>query len=123
MKLQNNLYKIVNIDKEKGCFHVALQPECLIYKAHFPEQPITPGVCIIQIATELFELLQGKPLSLVEVVNAKFLSVINPLEKPEVDYKFSKIIWNETDVTVKVFVLVSYGDLPCAKLSLLYKVA
>lgn len=123
MKLQNNLYNIIESDTEAGVYRISLDSECMIYKAHFPEMPITPGVCIIQIATELFELLQQRPLALAEVVNAKFLAVINPLQKKEIEYRFSKISPNETDGTVKVSVAVTHGDTTCAKLSLLYKTA
>ena len=33
-------------------FNVILNPDHLIYKAHFPGQPVTPGVCILQMIQE-----------------------------------------------------------------------
>ena len=51
MILKNSLYKIASSNAEEKSFNLELVPDCLIYRAHFPEQPITPGVCIIQIAS------------------------------------------------------------------------
>lgn len=120
MKLLDNLYKID--EHNETSFRISLDAESAIYKAHFPEQPITPGVCIIQTATELFKILLDKELELEEVVNAKFLSVINPLETPEVVYNFSKIVKNDTDNSIKVSAMVSSDKTTCAKLSLIYKI-
>lgn len=120
MKLQNNLYTIV--ERNDNSFRIALNAEDTIYKAHFPEQPITPGVCIIQIASELLNVYFNREISPSEVVNAKFLSVINPIETEEVVYAIGKMAYNETDNTLKVAITVSSDKTVCAKLSLLYKV-
>lgn len=120
MKLLNNLYTIV--ESNDNNFRIALNAEDTIYRAHFPEQPITPGVCIIQIASELLNVLLNKDLVLSEVVNAKFLSVINPVETGEVVYTIGKIVNIEADNTLKVAITVSSDKTACAKLSLLYKV-
>lgn len=120
MKLQNNLYTIV--ERNDNNFRIALNAEDTIYKAHFPEQPITPGVCIIQIASELLKVYFNRDISLSEVVNAKFLSVINPIETEEVVYAIGKMAYNETDNTLKVAITVSSDKTVCTKLSLLYKV-
>lgn len=120
MKLRNNLYTIV--ERNDNSFRIALNAEDTIYKAHFPEQPITPGVCIIQIASELLNVYLNRGIALREVVNAKFLSVINPVETEEVVYAIGKMAHNETDNTLKVAITVSSEKTVCAKLSLLYKV-
>lgn len=120
MKLQNNLYTIV--ERGDNSFRIALNAEDTIYRVHFPEQPITPGVCIIQIASELLNLCLNRDIALSEVVNAKFLSVINPIETEEVVYTIGKMVHNQTDNTLKVAITVSSDKTVCAKLSLLYKV-
>ena len=120
MKLFDNLYKIVGMGNNG--FRVSLDTECPIYKAHFPERPITPGVCIIQIANELLNTLLDDKTELREVVNAKFLSVIDPLETKEVVYSFSKIIRDESCGSLKVSVTVASETTVCAKLSLLYDI-
>ena len=56
MILKNSLYTIADKRMEgSGIFYqILLDKNHFIYKAHFPNEPITPGVCIIQIAKELF---------------------------------------------------------------------
>ena len=120
MKLQNNLYhKIKDGDRD---FLLLLNRESIIYKAHFPEQPITPGVCIIQIASELLAGLLSKEVRLAEVVNAKFLSVINPVETESVTYTITKLTSDASGKTLKTAVVVSAEEVICAKLSLLYSI-
>ena len=55
MKLLDSLFSIVSASSEDGrhVYTIRLNPEHFIYKAHFPGEPITPGVCIMQIAIEL----------------------------------------------------------------------
>lgn len=83
MKLNRTLYNI--IDKETvsdvTTYTVSLIPSCIIYAAHFPEMPITPGVCQIQIVKELLEDNLNKALTIQGVRNAKFVSVLSPDNK------------------------------------------
>lgn len=120
MTLQDNLYHVVGQDDNR--FLIALDQESIIYKAHFPEQPVTPGVCIIQIATELLGQLLNHEVEIKEVVNAKFLSVINPAETKAVTYTFSKMSIDESGDSVKVAVVISSDKTVFAKLSLLFSV-
>lgn len=121
MILKNNLYIVKSSDIDKNCLEIELNKDCFIYKAHFPEQPVTPGVCIIQIAGELFEELTGTLVELSSVVNAKFLSVINPSETSRVSYNFKKIERIEEQSLIKVSVVVADKDKTFSKLSILYK--
>ncbi len=119
MTLKNNLYNILSANPESQSFTIGFNPDCMIYKAHFPGKPITPGVCIIQIATELLnEISPGKKV-LSSVGNAKFLAIINPLESKEVTFTFKKI--SEEDGFLKVSALVSDKDTVFTKLSLKYQ--
>lgn len=119
MRLTDDLFIIrEHSDNQYG---IELQPECRIYKAHFPGMPITPGVCIIQIAVELLADLLGYDVALTEVVNAKFLKVINPLEDSSVDYIFKKVTTNPDDNAIKALVQVTKGDVVYTKLTITCK--
>ena len=102
MTLNNNLYRIEHLDPEGMTAGVSLLPDSVIYKAHFPEKSITPGVCIVQMAVELFGTLRGREYSIREVVNAKFLIVMEPQATPDVHYEFSKITDGSDTGTVKL---------------------
>ena len=51
--LRGILYEPVQADDFGAT--VRLLPESAVYRGHFPGYPITPGVCIVQIALELAE--------------------------------------------------------------------
>lgn len=120
--LKNNLYRIAAENKDEKSYRLELIPDCMIYRAHFPEQPITPGVCIIQIASELLTDLYSLTFELSSVSNAKYLAVINPQDTPELTYTFKKIVFDDEKQSVKVSVIVCNNDTVFTKLSLVYRI-
>ena len=91
MTLKNDFYNVAwrqNTDCGVN-FRVRLNAEHFIYAAHFPGNPITPGVCIIQIVKELTEELLQTPLFMTAAKNIKFTRVINPLQQPEITFVIS----------------------------------
>lgn len=121
MLLKNSLYNIKSQDALNSVFNIELNPDCFIYKAHFPELPITPGVCIIQVAMELFSELCGVALDLESVANAKFLSVINPEITKNLTYSFNKITISDDSSLYKVSVVVADENTIYTKLSLCFR--
>lgn len=93
MELIGGLYTICSDCKtiNGGSFAIRLNKTHFIYAAHFPGEPITPGVCILQIVAELFSRLCGVPLELSTVKNVKFLRIISPIETPEIIVDFSRL--------------------------------
>lgn len=121
MNLKNNLYIIKSSDVEKRSFLIELLPNSIIYKAHFPGHPITPGVCIVQIATELLQEFMHKNLVLKTIANAKFLSIINPEEDKEVIFNIKKLTIDETENKISVSIIVQdQSDKIYSKISLTY---
>lgn len=51
-----------------------------IFAGHFPNQPVVPGVCMMQMIKEILEQVIGKKTNLVKAAEMKFLAIINPLE-------------------------------------------
>lgn len=123
MKLRDSLYTIVSESKGEGWhdFNIKLDPEHFIYKAHFPGEPITPGVCIMQIAKELLEEAVSEDLVLSCVKNIKFLRIISPNEVTDVCYSLAKI--SREDDQIKVQLTVTAGEEAYAKLSLICQIA
>lgn len=123
MILKNSLYTIADKRMEgSGIFYqILLDKNHFIYKAHFPNEPITPGVCIIQIAKELLEDYLHEEYEISHVKNIKFLSVLSPLSTPSVAYVFDKItILPETN-ECKTQVQVQQDNVLFAKLSIIFK--
>lgn len=118
MKLLGEFYKVVS-DSPSPSGHeyvIALNPEHFIYGAHFPGEPVTPGVCIMQIAVELLSQACGRRMYLHCVRNVKFLNVITPEEGRLIRYSLSGIGGQESEF--KVQVTVSSDDMIFAKLSM-----
>lgn len=123
MLLKDNLYTVTLIDKENARVDVSLVPNNVIYRAHFPERAVTPGVCIVQMGTELLAALLGRECTLQEVPNAKFLSIVSPQDTPCVFFAFSKIITTDDDNAAKANVAVtSSTGTVCARLTILCRV-
>lgn len=116
MTLKNDFYTIT-ARRESG-FDVRLNAEHFIYKAHFPGEPITPGVCIVQMAAELLGEHLGRTVSVRGLKNVKFLAVIAPDETPGLSVDFSRIATDEEAATVSATATVSAADGVKAKVSL-----
>lgn len=103
MILKNQLYQIEHSQEDEGTkqFTIRLLKECPIYRTHFPGQPITPGVCIVQIAQELLEQIVGQTLEISEVKNVKFLHILSPIDNPQVDVVFTAIEASDGSVSAK----------------------
>ena len=69
--LQGILYETIAVDATGAT--IRLLPESPVYQGHFPGYPITPGVCLVEIALELMG-----PVRLVGAKNIKFTSPIIP---------------------------------------------
>lgn len=131
MLLRNNLYTISqkDINGLNGCFTIELNSSHFIYLAHFPEEPITPGVCIVQIGQELLELLLEESclkkyrLEIKKVKNVKFLSVISPKNNTTIVYTMKKVEMSEDAMEVKAQIDVSSKDEIKAKISLVLSVS
>jgi 3-hydroxyacyl-[acyl-carrier-protein] dehydratase len=118
MKLLDSLYSIIDqvVTDAEHRYTIKLNPQHFIYAAHFPGEPITPGVCIMQIAQELLSEHTGQALAIKCVKNVKFLRIITPNENPVVSYSLQKI--SREDESIKAQVSVSSEEGVFAKLSL-----
>ena len=77
---ENNLYTITELSKNESQINsiIRLNPEHDIFKGHFPEMPILPGVCTMQIIKEICSKTLNQTLSLVNGDNIKFTAIVSP---------------------------------------------
>lgn len=68
---------------------IRLNAEHPIYKGHFEQVPITPGVCQTQIIKEILMEKFQVDLQLRESDSIKFLAMINPQINPELSIDFT----------------------------------
>lgn len=121
MKLKGSLFSVEDRQEDGGVFEfdIRLNADHFIYKAHFPGEPITPGVCILQIAEELLETAMGCGMDLSCVRNIKFLRIIKPDETPSLTFVINPS--ESDDGSVKAQVAAVHDGETYAKLSLVCK--
>lgn len=82
---------------------VELNPSHKIYKGHFPEIPVAPGVSLIQLIQEVLAKKINRSLVLNEGSNIKFLAMINPLKENKITISYTALIKDkEVDVTANI---------------------
>ena len=72
-------------DSESGAtlFRIRLNGGHEIYKGHFPEKAVSPGVCNLQIMKECAERIVGKELTIRTMEQCKMPAMITPDGTPE----------------------------------------
>lgn len=120
MQLIDSLYRIESQDTAPGkaTYAIALDAAHAIYAGHFPGNPITPGVVILQIISELAELTLGRGLRVKEFVNVKYLSVLSPVEHPRAVVELQL---SEADGQVKVKAAITADGAAMSKVSAIYE--
>ena len=99
--MQNNYYmskhNIFNIREITSTEHesvatIDLDAEDLVFKGHFPNQPVLPGVIMLKIIIECACEIQAEKLQLRKVIQAKYLQFVDPRQYPLIQCKlnFSK---------------------------------
>ena len=110
--LRGILYDIVTVDGSGVTLR--LLPESPVYKGHFPGYPITPGVCLVEMALEAIGQMAdqaGHDVKLVAAKNIKFSSPVFPEAGTELRFNISGEGENRS---VEVF----NGEVLSAKMSL-----
>ena len=124
MTLKNKLYTIADRQHEGDAtrFSLNLNAAHEIYGAHFPGEPVTPGVCLVQMAGELLEECLGRKLQLKKAVNVKFLSPVSPVITPSVRFTVSPAP-ADAEGLIRSSVRVEYESRVMAKMSLIHSPA
>ena len=89
MKLQDTYFKIDNINAStenplQAQFEVTLLEDHPVYQGHFPGEPVSPGVCSLQMVKECAQILAGKEFFIGYVKQYKLLSVMTPQKNPKI---------------------------------------
>lgn len=85
---------------DETVFRVTLSPEHRVYAGHFPGNPVSPGVCNIQMIKECAGLLTGKRLFLGYISRCRLSAVITPQATPQLQIHMR--LSGETDEVYRV---------------------
>jgi 3-hydroxyacyl-[acyl-carrier-protein] dehydratase len=122
--LLKDFYKILSFEAKTDSQHVAIiliNEEHAVFKGHFPNNPIMPGVCMMQIIKELTEQLTQSELVMEKLIDAKFTALINPFVTPELRLEIE--INTVEEGLFKIKNTSYFRDTVALKLSCLYRKA
>ena len=96
-----NIDQIIKEDSNNLVYIVSLNPNHKVYKGHFPEMPVCPGVCNIQMIKECIEKETGKNLLMKNISQCKFLSLITPNDITTLRINIQLILTEENSIKTK----------------------
>lgn len=114
--LLDNFYTILQIRENDNCriVSIRLNPAHILYQGHFPEQPVVPGVCMLQMIKESIEAILNCTLQYQQITSCKFLSAINPANNSVLELS---IRLEETEEKqIKLQSTGTYNQIECIKL-------
>ena len=84
----DNYYSVLSCtttDHRTGVVSVHLNAGCCVYEGHFPGNPVSPGVCNINMIRECAELISQCKLRIVRVKQCRLTTLVTPLTHPQID--------------------------------------
>ena len=123
MSLLDTLFAIQTIEETESGFTAKLlcHPSHPIYLAHFPNNPITPGACLLRTAGIVLQQKIGRPIYLKSLKNIKYLSLLVPTEEKMVRFDYSHLV--ETEDGCKTQVVIADETTTYSKMSLTFSYA
>lgn len=117
--LLKDFYKINNLTvaENLATANITINKNHEVFKGHFPGNPVTPGVCMMQIIKELTEQIVDKKLFMESSNNVKFMAIINPEKTPDLVLELDI---TETETGYKVKNNTTFDDTVALKLTTNY---
>ncbi|MDL2251999.1 hydroxymyristoyl-ACP dehydratase [Odoribacter sp. OttesenSCG-928-J03] len=106
MQLLNDFFHIEKSEMIEDSYvcSIQLNRNHLIYQAHFPNNPITPGACLLQIMAECLEVIIGKKLCVEKIKSVKFLSILSPIDVDRVTIHYNKLVQSESECKAQIII-------------------
>ncbi|MCG8581703.1 MAG: hypothetical protein MI866_17395 [Bacteroidales bacterium] len=100
---------------------LTLKTDSPVYQGHFPQMPVTPGVCQVQMLKEVLSEQLKADYQLMKARDVKFLNLINPNESNVflLDVGIKPI----DDSSINVTALMHSDDTKCMKVRATYSLA
>ena len=119
--LLKDFYKVNTLETVEGktTAAITINKNHEVFKGHFPGNPVTPGVCMMQIIKELTEEIVSEKLFMQSSSNIKFMAIINPEKTPDLVLTLDI---SKTDEGYKVKNVSKFDDTVALKLTTIYKV-
>jgi 3-hydroxyacyl-[acyl-carrier-protein] dehydratase len=85
--LINDLYTISSLNETDGCIYasILLSEKHAIFSGHFPGHPVLPGVCMLEMITEITGENKKQAFRISGAPMIKFLRMIDPGVNPQLN--------------------------------------
>lgn len=89
--LENSYFSIIGSQTtdEATHFTIHLLPEHPVYQGHFPDNPVSPGVCNLQMIKECAQHVAGRSLTFDNISQYRLLQVLSPNTHTAIDINLS----------------------------------
>src|SRR5690606_31946217 len=116
MSLLQDFYSVVDytVKYRQVSASIVINKAHQVFMCHFPDHPVTPGVCMMQIIKELTERWAQSALLLRKARNVKFMAIINPELQPNIQVDLDV---EEEEGFLAVKSTTSFGDTVALKFS------
>lgn len=80
-------FELVSITEDDGqhLASVKLNPDHEVYNGHFPDQPVAPGVMLMNMCREVAEKARGEEVRIRSARSIKFVKVVDPTKIQDLD--------------------------------------
>ncbi len=100
-------------------FDITINNKHAIFEGHFPDNPIMPGVCMMQITKDIAENLTNSKLFMKKCSNVKFMAIINPDKNKDLNLQIT--ITEEENGDIKVRNTTKFEETIALKLTAIYQ--
>ncbi|MDR1102685.1 MAG: beta-hydroxyacyl-ACP dehydratase [Tannerella sp.] len=104
-------YYTVNSQRMEGdttVFEVSLNPASAVYRGHFPDMPVAPGVCNIQMIKECVERLTGRTLRMNYLDRCRLTTLLTPQQHPDLQVHIQLL--ENSDTLVRAQTAIGRGE-------------
>lgn len=121
--LKGFLYTIQNISEANNLVvaTVELNEKHEIFKGHFPNQPLLPGVCMLQMVREVLEESLTDKLQLLKADDIRFTAMIDTGENKEIKFEIQYKQAEEKSINITAKIL-KQDAVVCCKVKASYSI-
>jgi 3-hydroxyacyl-[acyl-carrier-protein] dehydratase len=95
-------------EDETAIFEVSLNPASVVYRGHFPDMPVAPGVCNIQLIKECVEQLTGRRLQISHIARCRLTTLLQPQKHPDLQVRIRLL--EHTEARVSAQTVIGQGE-------------
>lgn len=110
--LLNEYFTVIDreVNGDNTVFTIRMEKDHPVYQGHFPGNPVSPGVCNLQMIKECVEIVAGEKLTFTNISQYRLMEVVSPFRQQIL--KLSVAVKN-SDAGFDVVASAYMGETPC----------